>query len=719
VKTTALTFFFLLFFVQELACQPPVVIGSGMGSQDVGHEAWVLKDDSGKLGIDDILGPDYQAKFTRSQLQVPNFNSTNAAAWLRLKVVVPPGQRYFLEIGYPLLYELDFYLVRQNQVHKMVKNGTSQPFAERTIATPNFYFELEPQCDTYYIRATSYEILQLPLKVGPMEDLLGQALTLTMLNGMYLGFVVLIILYNLFLYLSTRERIYGTYVMYVVAVGLVTANLLGLNFQYLYPNAPWLNFYTPIFYPLNFFVLIFSMDFLGVRQRAPQYRKGFIGLIGICVAEILLNLAGFPHLMFQISQGVGLLVVAYILFVAGKVYRQGYRPAKFFLLAFMTFLAGIVITILLSSGVIPYSVLAYHSIQIGSAIEIVLLSFAIADKINIYKREKDEAQLLALRQAEENRRLVVQQKADLEVKVRERTQEIERQKEEMLAQNEKMAQTQELAHQNEKLVEYSDLLNAISMDLQVANANLEAQVEERTRSLSEANTQLVKQNQQLEEYAYVTSHHLRAPVARLLGLASLFDRGPLGNDLNADLLEKLVGETRDLDGIIRDLNLMLDVQKQSAGPYETVHLATQANLALQKLEAEVADSQAKISLDFAELGELWSVAAYLEQIIYLLISNAIKFRDPARPLHIEVGAKKINREEILLTVRDNGLGINLHYAKDKLFGLYQRFHPDIPGKGMGLFLLKTKVEHLGGQVEVDSRVNQGATFNIYLKNSPA
>ena len=636
-----------------------------------------------------------------------------------------------------MLYEADFYTGNENQPFSVVKGGTSRPFDERALESANFYFELSPQHNTYYLRATSYEILQFPLKVGTLEAFFGQSQLVALLNGLYLGFVLLIVLYNFFLYLSTRERVYLSYVLYVIAVGLVTSNLLGYNFQFLYPTIPALNFYTPIFYPLNFFVLIFSMDFLSIKQNAPRYSVGFKWLIGICLAEILLNLAGFPHLMFQIAQGVGLLVVAYILFVAGTLYRKGFQPAKFFLLAFVAFLSGIVITILLSTGVIPYSIWAYHSIQIGSAIEIVLLSFAIADKINIYKREREVAQLLALQQGAENQRIIADQKLELEAKVSERTKEIEKQKGEMLSQNEKLIQTQdemlaqnemmaqaqeellaqseELERKNRALTEYRDLIGIINQDLQTANTNLEEQVFERTLLLSRANEALVKQNLQLEEYAFVTSHNLRAPVARLLGLSSVFDKSPAADQsYNLMVLDKMQQETQALDAIIKDLNLALSVKKGVLPPTEPVDVLLQINIVLQKLEHEIAAAQAVIDLNFGAIGQIYSVGPSIQNIVYLLLSNALKFREPARQLMIGISGSLVTETEIRISVKDNGRGINLEHASGKLFKLYQRFHIDPAGKGVGLYLVKAQVEQLGGKIEVNSEEHIGSTFHICL-----
>jgi serine phosphatase RsbU (regulator of sigma subunit) len=443
-------YFFMLILESLTWC---VLEAQTLPFQSIGKKVYVFEDKSANLSLMQILEPEQQDQFQPSKLEVPNFKTLGAAGWIKIKLKVPEGEKYYLQVGYSLLYELDLYALKGDSLLYSQKAGTKYPFTDRDILSTDFYFLLNPEADTYYLRATSIEILQLPLTVGRVEDLFEKNLTYTLLDGIYFGFVILIILYNLFLYLSTKEKVYGSYVLYVTAVGLVTSNLEGYNFQYLYPQWETISYYTPIFYPLNFFVLLFAMDFLNIKEKAPRYAKGFWVLVWICLAEIVLALVGYPALMFQISQGVGLLVVGYILWVASVLYRRGYRPAKFFLLAFTMFLLGIAITIMLSSGVIEYSFWAYHSIQIGSAFEIVLLSFAIADKINIYKREKEQAQNLALERLEENQRIIREQNTELEKKVRERTFEIEAQNEELIQkQDEILAQSQILEKQNHLLI---------------------------------------------------------------------------------------------------------------------------------------------------------------------------------------------------------------------------------------------------------------------------
>lgn len=721
MKSISLAIFLVIWLAGwQAQCQDYLRFFPQEGLQDLGGYAKILEDPSGQKTIEDILTPEAQEQFVPSRMQVPNFNSTESAVWIRIDIAVQGHDPCWLEVSYPLLYELDFYRVNGAGQVSHESSGTKMPFGQRQVQHSHFFFELSPQCKTYYLRATSYEILQLPLRAGRWEDFFAYNHHLALLNGIHLGFVLLIVLYNLFLYLSTHERVYLSYVLYVTMVGLVTSNLVGYNFQFLYPDYPKLNFYTPILYPLNFFVLIFSMDFLAIRQQAPQYRRGFWVLIGICIAEILLNMAGFPHLMFKISQVVGLLVVGYILWVAGKLYLSGYRPAKFFLLAFTTFLLSIVTTILLASGAIPYSLWAYHSIQIGSAIEIVLLSFAIADKINVYKREKEAAQELALQRLQENQQMITAQKLELERRVQARTQQIEEQKEEISSRNEELLQTQEeilaqrsaLEKQNEMLSNYQEQLNQINAELQRANSHLETQVAERTRSLTQANEALVRQNHQLEEYAFVTAHHLRAPVARLLGLTSVIDKTGITDEYNRLVLERMQEETEALDTIIRDLNQVLALQEDSQVLVQEISLAKAIEDVCQKLEANIQEVGATLHLSVTV--SHWPVISqYFQHILYQFLTNALRFRSPDRPLYIELQIEQ-QQQELHLQVRDNGLGFDMAYAKDKIFGLYQRFHTDVGGKGVGLYIARIQAEHMKGRLQVESVEGQGSCFGLLL-----
>lgn len=245
------------------------------------------------------------------------------------------------------------------------------------------------------------------------------------------------------------------------------------------------------------------------------------------------------------------------------------------------------------------------------------------------------------------------------------------------------------------------------------NQDLESQVQKRTNELLSANTELVKQNAQLEQFGYITAHNLRAPVARILGLGNI-----VGNEAyfslprDQEILDKLLASAHELDTIIHDLNAILDVKKGIHHAYETIDLENHFAKVKSILRDKIAESQAEITESF-DAKTCYAVPAYIESIFYNLLSNAIKYRHSERKPVIKVKTH-IKGNDLYITVSDNGIGLDLNKLKSKMFSLYQRFHHHVEGKGLGLFLVKTQVEALNGSIDVQSTVGEGSTFDIRI-----
>jgi len=245
------------------------------------------------------------------------------------------------------------------------------------------------------------------------------------------------------------------------------------------------------------------------------------------------------------------------------------------------------------------------------------------------------------------------------------------------------------------------------------NSDLELQVKERTKELLTANTELVKQNAQLEQFGYITAHNLRSPVARILGLANIVgntEHFSLPRD--REILEKLQNSALELDTIIHDLNGILDVKKGIHHAYETLDLKEYFEKVKSILKDKIVESRAEIIESF-ETPTCYAIPAYIESIFYNLLSNAIKYRATERKPVIHINTF-IRDADLFIIVKDNGMGLDLNKLKNKVFTLYQRFHHHVEGKGLGLFLVKTQVEALNGSIDIQSTVGEGSTFEIRI-----
>ncbi|KAA8484116.1 PAS domain S-box-containing protein [Arcticibacter tournemirensis] len=235
--------------------------------------------------------------------------------------------------------------------------------------------------------------------------------------------------------------------------------------------------------------------------------------------------------------------------------------------------------------------------------------------------------------------------------------------------------------------------------------------EERSKMTSD----LVQRNMELKQFSYIISHNLRSPIAKILGLTSLFEHEVNGNEFNQQLIKYICDEATNLDNVVRDLNTILSNGDQGIkAKKEEIIFSVELELIKQVLDKEIADSQAVITFDFTGNERIESVRSFIYSIMFNLLSNAIKYRSEKRQLTIHLSTC-VSGSNLCLSVKDNGMGIDLEKYGDQVFGLYNRFHSQgIPGKGMGLNLVKTQAESLGGWVQIESQPDVGSTFAVYI-----
>jgi ligand-binding sensor domain-containing protein/signal transduction histidine kinase len=285
--------------------------------------------------------------------------------------------------------------------------------------------------------------------------------------------------------------------------------------------------------------------------------------------------------------------------------------------------------------------------------------------------------------------------------------EISAQREELAAQNEELFQSQEeTSAQRDLLAQQNQALTEAKKIIEQHNENLEAEVSKRTQ-------ELVEYNQQLEQFAFISAHNLRGPVARILGLGRLLEFEIDDVEKRQQIYPQLIHTTQELDAVVKDLNLILEIKKNAASFIEPINLSTALLRVCENLKQEISTSSTKITTHFAKDEIVYAVKPYLDSILYNLISNAIKYRHQDRTPNIDIRTKK-NSNEISITITDNGLGIDLSQYGEKLFTLYQRFHLHVEGKGMGLYLVKTQMIAMGGRIEIESEVDKGSTFHLTL-----
>jgi light-regulated signal transduction histidine kinase (bacteriophytochrome) len=202
-----------------------------------------------------------------------------------------------------------------------------------------------------------------------------------------------------------------------------------------------------------------------------------------------------------------------------------------------------------------------------------------------------------------------------------------------------------------------------------------------------------------------------------MGVCDLLQSEKLDSDLSIDLINGLSKSATALDTVLRDLNYILQVKREVNELHAELffsEIVDQIKLSISNL---IIQENASIVTDFSEINKFSTIKTYLYSIFYNLILNSLKYKKPHVDPIIEIKSS-LQADSFTLFFKDNGLGIDLEKKGDQLFMLYKRFHFHIEGKGMGLFMVKSQVETLGGKIFVSSEVGKGTEFRIVfdLKN---
>ncbi|WP_242661073.1 PAS domain-containing sensor histidine kinase [Flavobacterium johnsoniae] len=227
--------------------------------------------------------------------------------------------------------------------------------------------------------------------------------------------------------------------------------------------------------------------------------------------------------------------------------------------------------------------------------------------------------------------------------------------------------------------------------------------------------ELTQNNKDLKQFSYITSHNLRAPLSNLIGLLNLIEDIPIENEELEEILAGFTKSTHLLNETINDLVKVIIIKDNPSMQKEEVSLKEVFENVFSQLSFQIELHKPIIKLKFDRVPLLNTNKAYIESILLNLLTNSIKYKSENRKLKISITAEQIDHQAIL-TFKDNGIGIDLERNRDKVFGLYQRFHNYPDSKGLGLYLVKSQVETMGGTITIDSEVNKGTTFTITFKN---
>lgn len=472
-KFLVIVFGLSITLIQAALSQPAkeIIINDSINERNfMPYELEYYVDSTNSLTFRTISSKHFSNRFSvKEDYQNKDFQK-EASYWIRLPIrhTTTSKKLWLLEFYDQTIDHLDVYIPEPNGSFHNVTMGDSHPFTDRMFRHKNFEIVLDMKTDTtlyYYFRVQSHEFADIRIALRSVNRFVFYALNEYFLFGMFYGMILIISVYNLLVYLAIREIKNIYYIVYILSVAAYAMSYDGIGFQYLWPNHPEWNDYAVgvTLYLVIVTGLIFTRRFLNTKANSPRYDRALQWMIAARSVFFLFELFLLPQLLT--IRNIEIIPLSLIFYVSVQVWRRGYRPARFFVIAYGLLFFGFFIRAMVYFNLLPFTTPLHYSLHFSFVLEMLFLTFALGDRIRILKNMRDRALKRIIHQHEVNMKLKDKVTLELEQKVQERTLEL----------NEK---NKLLEESNQKLERQSTEINQINSMLDLDNWKLKNSIKE-------------------------------------------------------------------------------------------------------------------------------------------------------------------------------------------------------------------------------------------------
>lgn len=641
----------------------PVVV-SHERSIKLGTSIFIYLDHDYSLTVEEARSEAFAKNFVRNDTEVGNAGNTKAIIWCKFQIRNDIDEELFLVLSNPLANDIVLYEVNEDTgTVDSTLYSSHYPFGKRVISIPNFAFPLgiaKDEVRSYFIKFETTYPLDFPLTVSSESEILKQHGADSLLIGLFIGVVVIMVLYNLFIFLGIRDKIYLSYIFYVISMGLFVIHIKGFAFALIWPNSPWINQFPAILPSLAATAAVFfSSQFLQIKKhhtnifRMMQVCYVLLGLSSVLNVTYVMGVfeSRLPITISGINIQVTVVFACITLVLAGiKAYKRGFLPASAYLIAWVSLLFSVTTYILYNVGLIPGNAWVSHSMEFGVALETCLLSFALTIKIRQERDDREKAEQLTLQKEIEKSKLIEEERARLEVKVADRTKE------------------------------------------------------------------LSKLNSTKDHFFSIISHDLRSVISSFHGIGHMINQNIKRQRFQKAeaLSDQLDKEANNLHGLLDNL-LNWSINQLGETPFKLQSIDLNAVIKrVYELYMETARSKGisfKMKLDGNH--EVEADFDALNIILRNLISNAIKFT--AINGLIEISALRFD-ERVRVTITDTGIGVGnetIEAINKSIVMTSSNGTSGEKGNGLGLKLCKEYLELHSSELEIKNH-SEGASFSFSL-----
>ena len=654
----------------------------------------------------------------RLDVDVPTLSNTAAWTWVEVDLTHLDMPGAWLEVSSAMVDSLVVFASCQGQaLYRMEAHGSGRRWsrAEGALQGSNYpKFPLPSEsCDDLkmYVGVQAGKQLLLPVRVASSSELRAFSLARDLFYAFYVGIMAVMLLYNLVLYFTVRDRSYLLYTLFLIGVACsqlflegYQGILLGLD------STTWLG--MRLVHLIGIFsgvtTILFVQRFLHLKRNAPRYHKLFRAFVVAYGGVLAVLLLGFLNLSFSLINAVASVAVL-VIPASLEARKQGQKSATFLLIAFTAFLLSVTVFALKEFGVLPHTLWTRFAMPVGSIVQLVLLSIALADRINQLKKESSKAREEQLRVSQLNERIVKEQNQVLESKVKERTEALESQNESLESALQELKVAQDQLVQNEKLASIGQLTAGIAHELNNPINFVSSSAQSLRRDFEDV-------SEVMERVLALgpDDPELQSAITALQEKIAALDLGFTMKEIE-ELLTGIEDGAQRTTAIVKGLRIFSRMDGDEASKANINELLESTSVILRSSFREEASVVLELSPDDTVV---MCQPGKLNQVFMNLISNAVQATvmsgKPFAEREVRVRTRRVLQGEVAsvqVAIADNGVGMD-EDTQAQIFDPFFTTKEVGEGTGLGLSIVKGILDDHRATLELESKPGEGTTFLI-------
>ena len=676
------------------------------------QHAKIYIDKSDTATINEVIRKQKNFKFHHNSFI--NFSKITNVVWLKtdFPAIIKKLNEPSILIDQARLQIADLYFVKNDQVIFKIEGGKFSTVADldypgntKSYKIPLSISQLQPEI---YIRLFSDEVIIAPVYVSSNTDFYNIFAKRDIFFGIYTGIMIIMFAYNMFLYISVKDSSYLNYIFCIVFTWATQMTLQGYLTKYILINNSWFNNIAVILFSNLGLIasILFTQSFLNTRKYAPKSNRIINILLVLSIANTILLLFGFKQASFT---GMQILILAGSIIGTHTAYlsffTKKFKPAGYYLASWSFLFVGMLVFILKDYEIIPYTTFSKYAVQFTSVIEVMLLSFALADRINFFKAENELSQKQALMISKENEELIREQNVVLENKVHERTMELQNANSTLniTLSNLKSAQSQLV--DSEKMASLGQLTAGIAHEINNPINFVTSNIKPLELDINDLN-EVINKYENLD-----FNGDLNAQISSIESFKSKIDLNYVREEITS-LLSGIGDGARRTAEIIRSLKNFSRLDENDTKPVN-LNEGLDSTLVLIK---STFPSNLSVVKDYQTLPEVECMPGKINQVFMNLITNAVqavKSKPDQNPQEFITLKTWSEGDVVKLSIKDSGTGMS-DEVKQKIFEPFFTTKDVGEGTGLGLSIVFRIIESHHGTIDVESKLNEGTEFIITL-----